>query len=185
LSDIQTALDPYHDDACHPCREFQSAALACATFGCAATDQVAHAGIMRARIMVMPEGRTSGAAILAAARLHARTPDAVLLVCPSDMDVTDSAAFETAVAQGAAAAMRGAFVTFGVKPTYAETGYGYLELQRVPKPGDFSAVSLRTFVQKPDRARAEAMVAGTFGMGASSCSGFQAFLRPSRLMSRA
>jgi len=73
--------------------------------------------------------------------------------------VPDAPAFRAAVQAGQAAAEAGQIVTFGIKPTHAETGYGYLELDG--GPGDFTprAIGLKRFVEKPDAARAEEMLA--------------------------
>jgi mannose-1-phosphate guanylyltransferase/mannose-6-phosphate isomerase len=48
-------------------------------------------------------------------------------------------------------------VTFGVKPTHPETGYGYLELGEVPDQ-EGHAVALERFVEKPDLDTANAML---------------------------
>ena len=53
------------------------------------------------------------------------------------------------------AAQAGRIVTFGIKPTRAETAYGWLELSDGPE----AAVPLRRFVEKPDLVRANAMLA--------------------------
>ncbi|MEM1234578.1 MAG: mannose-1-phosphate guanylyltransferase/mannose-6-phosphate isomerase, partial [Pseudomonadota bacterium] len=57
---------------------------------------------------------------------------------------------------GRAAAEAGRLVTFGVAPTRVETAYGYLEPAAQPSPD--CATPLRSFIEKPDRASAEAMV---------------------------
>ncbi|MBL4810920.1 MAG: mannose-1-phosphate guanylyltransferase/mannose-6-phosphate isomerase [Rhodobacteraceae bacterium] len=124
------------------------------------TEQLTSAGVDPAAVLIEPEGRNTAPAILAAALWLAKSdPDAMLLVAPSDHVVPDAAAFRAAVEAGAEAARAGQIVTFGIKPTHAETGYGYLELAE--DPGDFSARPLRLsrFVEKPDAARAEQMVA--------------------------
>jgi len=71
--------------------------------------------------------------------------------------VPDVAAFRAAVAAGVSAALAGRLVTFGIRPTRIETGYGYLELAAVPD-GDAAQPLLR-FVEKPDAARAAQMLA--------------------------
>ncbi len=85
-----------------------------------------------------------------------------MLVAPSDHVVPDAAAFRAAVAAGEAAARAGQIVTFGIKPTHAETGYGYLELEGEPLQftPDFSprAIGLKRFVEKPDAQTAAAML---------------------------
>jgi len=127
------------------------------------TEQLAGAGIDPGAVLIEPEGRNTAPAVLAAALyLCARDPQAVMLVAPSDHVIPDVAAFEAAVAQGMTAVADGKLVTFGIRPTRAETGYGYLELS-VPPDGSGAPIALTRFVEKPDRARAEAMLAaGTY-----------------------
>lgn len=124
------------------------------------TEQLAEAGIDPAAILIEPEGRNTAPAVLAAALyLEKSDPDALMLVAPSDHVVPDAPAFRTAVQAGVAAAQNGQLVTFGIRPTYAETGYGYLELPEAPGDGAPRPLALTRFVEKPDTARAEAMLA--------------------------
>ena len=69
-----------------------------------------------------------------------------------------STPFVAAVLAGAEAARAGGLVTFGITPERAETGFGYLALDEAPVPGRAQPVA--SFVEKPDLARAEEMVAG-------------------------
>jgi mannose-1-phosphate guanylyltransferase/mannose-6-phosphate isomerase len=123
-------------------------------------EQLATAGITPAAVLIEPEGKNTAAAVLAAALwVAARDPDAMLLVAPSDHVIPDAAAFRAAVAAALPAAAEGRLVTFGIAPDRPETGYGYLELGG-PAQGDGDGpVPLRSFVEKPDAARAAAMVA--------------------------
>jgi mannose-1-phosphate guanylyltransferase/mannose-1-phosphate guanylyltransferase/mannose-6-phosphate isomerase len=124
------------------------------------TEQLAEAGIDPSAILIEPEGRNTAPAVLAAALwLEQTSPGALMLVAPSDHVVPDAEAFRAAVAAGVPAAESGQLVTFGIKPTHAETGYGYLELAE--NPGDFTArpLALTRFVEKPDAARAQEMLA--------------------------
>ena len=134
--------------------------LTAADFRFVVAEQLSNAGVNDAQIVIEPEARNTAPAILAAALMHEQTPDAILLVCPSDHLMEDHKAFFAAVTAGRSAAKAGALVTFGVKPTHAETGYGYLELKSSPKSYEPKPVSLRAFVEKPDAATAEAMVEG-------------------------
>lgn len=128
------------------------------------TEQLAEIGIDPAAILIEPEGRNTAPPVLAAALWLAKTdPDALMLVAPSDHVVPDATAFQSAVAVGAEAARNGQLVTFGIKPTHPETGFGYLELSE--GPGDFSAqvLPLSRFVEKPDASTAvEMFSAGNF-----------------------
>jgi mannose-1-phosphate guanylyltransferase/mannose-6-phosphate isomerase len=124
------------------------------------TEQLAEIGIDPGAILIEPSVRNTAPAILSAALyLHATTPDALVLVAPSDHVVPDAPAFRAAVAAGAVAAMAGQIMTFGIKPTHPETGYGYLELAAplddlTPRP-----LVLHRFVEKPDMAAATKMLA--------------------------
>jgi mannose-1-phosphate guanylyltransferase/mannose-6-phosphate isomerase len=126
------------------------------TFRFLATDQAAELGLSDARVVVEPVGRDTAPAILTAALMLEETPDALMLVAPSDHVIADPEAFHVAVGKGAEAARSGAFVTFGVTPDRPETGYGYLEL--VARPEDGAAVALKSFREKPDLETAQAML---------------------------
>ncbi|SEW41963.1 mannose-1-phosphate guanylyltransferase / mannose-6-phosphate isomerase [Cognatiyoonia koreensis] len=122
------------------------------------TEQLAEIGVDPGAILIEPEGRNTGPAVLAAALwLEKSNPDTVMLVSPSDHVIPDSVAFDAAVAIAQDAAADGDIVTFGITPTHAETGYGYLEL--ASQPSGTEAVSLTKFVEKPDAAKAAALVA--------------------------
>jgi len=123
------------------------------------TEQLAAIGIDPGAILIEPEGRNTAPAILAAALyLQAQDENALMLVAPSDHVVPDADAFRAAVQAGLEQAKAGDLVTFGITPTHAETGYGYLELSGSPVDGQ--ATPLQRFVEKPDAAAVEALLAG-------------------------
>ena len=76
-----------------------------------------------------PFGRGTAAAVACAAlrvaQVHGR--EAQLLILPADHLITDGASFARAVAEAQALAARGDLVTFGIRPSHPETGYGYIE----------------------------------------------------------
>jgi mannose-1-phosphate guanylyltransferase/mannose-6-phosphate isomerase len=118
-------------------------------------EQLRQIGIEPQAILLEPVARNTGPAIAAAALwLLARDPDALMLVQPSDHVVADTEAFHRAVMQGLAAAQSGRLVTFGVKPTRPDTGYGYIRAGG-PLPGSDGVNAVDRFVEKPDRATAE------------------------------
>jgi len=113
---------------------------------------------LEADIILEPEGRNTAPAVALAA-LHA-LQDAtesdtgpLLLVMPADHVIKDVAAFLEALAIGEEAAEAGHLVTFGIVPTSAHDGYGYIEADA--KPGQ--AVPVNSFIEKPDAARAASM----------------------------
>lgn len=124
------------------------------------TEQLAGVEIAAAATLIEPEARNTGPAILAGAlALDARSPGALMLVAPSDHVIPDAARFRAAVQAAAPAAEAGQLVTFGIAPQRAETGYGWLELSQAPG-ADFAPVPqpLKSFVEKPDAAKAEALL---------------------------
>ncbi len=122
------------------------------------TEQLQAVGIDPGAVLIEPEGRNTAPAVLAAAlHLAQSDPQALMLVAPSDHVVPDAAAFRAAVQAGEAAARAGRIVTFGIRPTRAETGYGWLEL--AGPAADGVPVDLARFVEKPQREVAEAMLA--------------------------
>ncbi|MCL1629956.1 mannose-1-phosphate guanylyltransferase/mannose-6-phosphate isomerase [Roseibaca sp. V10] len=126
------------------------------------TEQLAGVEIAAAATLIEPEARNTAPAILAATlQLHAHSPGALMLVAPSDHVIPDAAAFRAAVQAAIPAAQAGQLVTFGIRPDRPETGYGWLELTALPDTA-FSPKPqpLRRFVEKPDLATAEAMLAG-------------------------
>lgn len=119
------------------------------------TEQLQAAGIDPGPVLIEPAARNTAPAVLAAALwAEAQDPQRLLLIAPSDHAIPDAAAFRAAVARGVPAAQAGQIVTFGITPTHAETGYGWLEL--ASPPGE-AALPLTRFVEKPDAPRAEAM----------------------------
>ncbi|TXR53336.1 mannose-1-phosphate guanylyltransferase/mannose-6-phosphate isomerase [Reinekea thalattae] len=116
--------------------------------------QLAEADI-KADIILEPSGKNTAPAIaLAAFRALALDPEAVLVVLPADHVIKDQAQFNAALKQAVSEAKKGKLVTFGVKPAYAETGYGYIQAEQ---QGCVSAV--RAFKEKPDAATAEQYLA--------------------------
>ena len=121
------------------------------------TEQLAECGIQASGIMIEPEGRnTAPAAIAAALQVAANNPEGLILLVPSDHAVADPAAFRAAVAQGLPAAEAGQIVTFGIQPSRAETGYGWLEAGAATHPG---VHELKRFIEKPNAARAAELFA--------------------------
>jgi mannose-1-phosphate guanylyltransferase/mannose-6-phosphate isomerase len=122
-------------------------------------EQMRHAGIAGARIVLEPVGRNSAPAVAAAALLAAdEDPDAVLWMMAADAAISDLPALHRLLDAAVRAARAGRIVTFGMKPTSAETGYGYIEVG-APLHGLDGVHDLVRFVEKPDTATAARLVA--------------------------
>ena len=120
----------------------------------AQADEVAAQLGGEARLILEPAPRNTAAAIALAAL--SVSPEQLMLVMPSDHLIADASAFVAAVRAGVEAAERGMLVTFGVQPSRPETGYGYIRRGDPIGPGVYAAAG---FVEKPDAARAAALVA--------------------------
>ncbi|MGN6534760.1 MAG: mannose-1-phosphate guanylyltransferase/mannose-6-phosphate isomerase, partial [Mesorhizobium sp.] len=105
-------------------------------------------GLNGGRPIFEPVGRNTAAAVavatLQAIREHGS--DALVLVVPSDHEISTELQFWETVEAGRSAAERGNIVVFGIRPTHPETGYGYIEV--AAEGGGVAAVS--RFVEKPD-----------------------------------
>lgn len=125
-------------------------------------EQLAAIEIGAAQVLIEPTAKNTAAAICAAAlALEARTPGAMMLVVPSDHVIPDDSRFRDAVIAGTEAAQAGQIVTFGIRPSHPETGYGWLELSQAPDDAcSPTPQPLRSFVEKPDLATAERLLAG-------------------------
>src|SRR5271154_2850271 len=122
-------------------------------------EQLREIGVTPRALVLEPQGRNTAPAIcVAAMMLVDEAPDALLLVLPSDHVIRHRAAFLAAIERAAAAAQTGALVTFGITPDRPETGYGYIR-RGAPWPRVEGCFAIAAFVEKPDRARAEAMLA--------------------------
>lgn len=141
----------------------------------------AHIGLVRQQldeiqcsgtVIGEPVARNTGPAVLAAALTVLLTDkDALLLVLPSDHVIIGD--LNTTVLQMAEAALAGRIVTFGVAPTYAETGYGYiLDGGATGTLNGLHHVS--RFVEKPEHDVAQALIDAGGAYWASGISLFSA-----------
>lgn len=100
-----------------------------------------------AKYILEPEGRNTAPAIALAAL--AAAPSDVLLVVPSDHLIQNVIAYQTAVEQAQRFAQDQRLVTFGIKPTHPETGFGYIESEQN---------EVKRFKEKPDLKTAQEYV---------------------------
>jgi len=124
-------------------------------------EQLQEVSVASGGILLEPVARNTAPAIaLAALHLVARDPEATMLVMPADHLIENESAFREAVTQAGHLGEEGWLVTFGIRPDYAETGYGYI--LRGQSLND-SGYRVERFVEKPDLATAERYVAeGTY-----------------------
>lgn len=114
-------------------------------------EQLREIGVS-ASILLEPEGRNTAPAVALAAMVALQdTRDGddqpLLLVMPADHVIDDARSFAEAIEKGEGQAQAGTLVLFGIVPTSAHTGYGYIESDVRAD----SASPIDSFVEKPDK----------------------------------
>ena len=116
-------------------------------------EQCQQVDIKNPTILLEPIGRNTAPAIAAAALQSLKvTDDAVLLVLSADHVIQDVGAFHQAINIASQQAQAGKLATFGIVPTDANTGYGYIKSSEDSNDG---AHKVEEFVEKPDLKTAE------------------------------
>lgn len=120
-------------------------------------EQLASEGILPLSVLIEPQPKNTAPAILAAAMFLARNnPDQVMLIAPSDHSIPEPETLKACIFDGIEYAKDGQIVTFGVTPSRPETGYGWLEVERMNSDG---VSPVKRFVEKPDSRTAQCMFA--------------------------
>lgn len=115
-------------------------------------EQLRQVDIAASALILEPQGRNTAPAVaLAALQAVATDPEALLLVLPADHLIRDLDAFVEAVGKAVPLATQGRLMTFGVVPSGAETGYGYI---KCGPQLSAELYDLERFVEKPDAATA-------------------------------
>jgi mannose-1-phosphate guanylyltransferase len=112
-------------------------------------------------LIVEPLGRNTAPCIgLAALILERIDPAATMAVLPADHYISQIPAFqETLLAATQTAQSEDYLVTLGIRPTFPETGYGYLERgKQLMDVNGHKVWEVKAFHEKPDRPKAEAML---------------------------
>lgn len=107
--------------------------------------QVAGFGLKSAQMLWEPKGKNTAPAIFwAAAKIHAKDPQSVMAVFPSDHLITNPVKFLQLLSKAVGLAQHDYLVTFGIVPTRPETGYGYLKTKK-----EKGVLRVEEFIEKP------------------------------------
>jgi mannose-1-phosphate guanylyltransferase/mannose-6-phosphate isomerase len=151
-----------------------------------AQQQLMEVGVVAAEVIIEPEGKNTGPAILTAAcHIASNEPNSIMLVMPSDHYIPDVKAFTDMVEEGKAHLGKGQIFCFGVTPDRPEIGYGYIRIGH----GDGAVKPVLAFKEKPDKETAAAFVkdggylwnSGIFMMRAGDLLDIAAELQPQML----
>ncbi len=119
--------------------------------------------IPKKNVLVEPVKRDSAGAIgLAASRVHAQNPEEVLLSVHADSWIDDGKRFIATVksAESILKKYPNHTLMFGIKPSYPETGYGYIQLnKKVVHQKNNPVYSVKRFIEKPNLAHAQKFAA--------------------------
>ena len=119
-------------------------------------------GLPRHALLVEPVRRDSSGAIgFAAARAYREQPDGILVSVHADAWVDNDRKFVSLLAAGEKTLKQFPDHTllYGIAPTYPETGYGYIQLnKKVVHHSSHPAYSVKRFIEKPRLARARSLV---------------------------
>ena len=115
-------------------------------------EQCRNIGISNPEILLEPEGRNTAPALcLASLYSQSLHGECSLLVLSADHFIQDSVLFSKAVSRAVHSANQGFIVTYGVKPTKPNNGFGYIKLG---KKIDDSSYSIDSFIEKPNQEKA-------------------------------
>ena len=118
-----------------------------------ALDQLEELQHQKSRYLLEPIGRNTAPAIALACL--ALPSEEVVLVTPSDHLIKDEKAYVAVVKKAQEYALHNDMVTFGITPTFAETGFGYIEASVNGKSDIADGFNVLSFKEKPDAATAQ------------------------------
>ena len=110
-------------------------------------EQLRQIGIETAKILLEPVGKNTAPAIaLAAEYILQHHKDGIMVVLSADHYIEDADYFTRIAYHACEYAQTGKIITYGITPTYAETGYGYIQKGNTLQEGIFE---IAQFVEKP------------------------------------
>ncbi|EBF8853689.1 mannose-1-phosphate guanyltransferase, partial [Salmonella enterica subsp. enterica serovar Cerro] len=126
-------------------------------------DQLLQMNQLTNNIILEPVGRNTAPAVALAALVaknNSSKEDPLLLILAADHVFTNENEFRITVSKAIPFADRGKLVTFGIVPSKAESGYGYiLRGNKLQLEDDIIAFDVEQFVEKPSIETAQAYVA--------------------------
>lgn len=117
-----------------------------------AAEQIRSTQIKEYSLILEPVGKNTAPTVaLGALYAKEKYKNSLILVLAADHLIKNNNEFKSAVEKAVPLAMRGSIVTFGITPSAAETGYGYIKVGEKIESG----FSVEKFVEKPDKNTAE------------------------------
>ncbi len=119
-------------------------------------EQIRETNIKPNSIILEPFGRNTAPAItIAALKALQKGEDTNLLILSSDHFIENNDKFLEIIQAGIEYSKKGMLVTFGVLPDSPSTGFGYIKSEEPLKNSLIEGKSIKSFIEKPDKKRAE------------------------------
>ncbi len=121
-----------------------------------ALDQLEEIGIKDCRFILEPVPRNTAAAVALSCFDALKNASDALFITPSDHLIKNEDAYRNVIDAGKLEAAKGGIIMFGIKPSYPETGYGYIETDNQPESSMLyndkyiSVSDVLSFKEKPD-----------------------------------
>ena len=122
-------------------------------------EQMREINVNPEAIILEPFGRNTAPAIaLGIIKAKSISNDSITLILPADHAIGNIEKFIRVIEESTKIAEKGFIITFGIKPTNAETGYGYIEAEYQINLNEFEGIPIKKFIEKPNKKKAEEFV---------------------------
>ena len=122
-------------------------------------EQMRELGVVPNSIILEPFGKNTAPAVtIASLKALEIAKDPIILILPADHTIESIEEFLETIQAGIPYAEKGAIVTFGIPPTYAETGFGYIEAKKNLDFDSKKGELINRFIEKPDKKSAESLI---------------------------
>lgn len=123
--------------------------------------QLEELGLQKENIIIQPADKNTGPAIIQASQvIYAKNKEATILTCPADHIIQPQTKFTATVKAGYSLAQNNFLVTFGIKPTEPNMGYGYIAIEEKQKEklGAYTGYKVNKFIEKPSLEKAKTII---------------------------
>ncbi len=119
-------------------------------------EQLREINVKPASIILEPTSQNTAPAITVAALKSISTgDDPILLILPSDHQITNELDFINSINEAKNSALDGKIVTFGIKPNKPATGFGYIKSEEPFQKKVLKPYQIEQFIEKPNKELAE------------------------------
>ncbi len=123
--------------------------------------QLEDLGLQKANIIIQPTDKNTGPAIAQASKIIYEVDNsAVIVTCPADHIIQPLSKFASSIRSAYQLAQKDRLVTFGIKPTEPNPGYGYIALDKLESDqiNSHAVCKVKKFIEKPSREKANILI---------------------------